>query len=170
MIRMLRISLHRWASRAREAWAQARLQSGLLDRRVTILPGAKLTSCDRIEFGYDILVSHQAFLQGAGGIRFGDRIMLGPRVTLITANHDVRTRLGLVAPIRIEDDVWIGAGAVVLPGVTIGRGSIVAAGAVVARDVGPGVLVGGVPARVIKTLGEVSNEYFATASWLGQFR
>ncbi|SFK33346.1 transferase hexapeptide (six repeat-containing protein) [Methylorubrum salsuginis] len=60
----------------------------------------------------------------------------------------------------IEDNVWIGAGCIILPGVTIGRNSIVAAGAVVAKDVAEGVLVGGVPARTIKTLSDFPANAF----------
>jgi acetyltransferase-like isoleucine patch superfamily enzyme len=142
----------------------------LLDRRVTLLPGCAITSCRRISVGTDVLVSHQCFFQGAGGISFGSRIMLGPRVMLITVGHDLTTRRSVLKPIRIEDGVWIGAGAIVLPGVVVGRESIVAAGAVVTRDVPERTVVAGVPARVVKNVD--SSEYagyFESASWRSQF-
>ena len=143
----------------------------LLARRVTLLPGCRVTSHARVTFGGDVLVSHQAFIQGAGGVSFGSRIMLGPRVTLITVGHDVATRRSTSAPITIADDVWIGAGAMVLPGVSIGTGSVVAAGAVVTRDVPPFTLVGGVPARRIKDLpaDRLVGGYFSSDAWLRQF-
>lgn len=143
----------------------------LNQKRVTILPGYTATSLKNILFGTDVLISHQAFLQGAGGLNFGSKIMVGPRVSFITANHDLSSRESTSASIFIEDGVWIGANVVILPGVTIGKGSVVAAGSVVTRNVSPGVVVGGVPARVISTLsGKISDiTYFENASWLKQF-
>lgn len=82
-----------------------------------------------------------------GGITIGDRTMISPKVTLVTEGHPVepseRYDAITVAPIVIEEDVWIGAAATVLPGVRIGRGSVVGAGAVVARDVPPMTVVTG---------------------------
>lgn len=96
---------------------------------------------------------------GSGGdapFTMGDNVMVGPNVVMDTSQHnkdrtDIPMKLqGLTyAPIVIADDVWIGANAVVTSGVTIGRGSIVGAGAVVTKDVAPYSIVGGVPARVI---------------------
>ena len=82
-----------------------------------------------------------------GGITVGDRTMISPRVTLVTEGHPVepaeRYDFITVAPIVIEADVWIGAAATVLPGVRIGHGSVVGAGAVVAKDVPPLTVVSG---------------------------
>lgn len=88
----------------------------------------------------------------------GNYVMLGPNVTIIGSNHNcARTDIpmfqqGVVypGPIIIEDDVWIGANVTILPGVRLGKGSIVAAGAVVSKDVQPYTVVGGVPAKIIK--------------------
>jgi maltose O-acetyltransferase len=90
-------------------------------------------------------------------IIIGNNVGIGHHVVLITANHDASdsaTRLGALkcSPIVVGDGAWIGACATVLPGVTIGAGSVVAAGAVVNRSVAPNVLVGGVPAKEIKSL------------------
>lgn len=124
-----------------------------------------------ISFGTDVLLSHQAFLQGAGGLSFGSRIMVGPRASFITAGHDLATREPTSAPISIEDGVWVGANATILPGVTVGQGSVVAAGAVVTRDVPPNVVVGGVPARVLSgTSGTIDDiSYFENPAWRNQF-
>jgi acetyltransferase-like isoleucine patch superfamily enzyme len=98
-----------------------------------------------------------SFIGCSGFIEIGDRVLMGPRVNLLAENHEFgRTDVPIKEQgvrrefIRIEDDVWIGAGATILAGVTVGRGAIIAAGAVVTRDVPPGAVVGGVPARVIK--------------------
>jgi acetyltransferase-like isoleucine patch superfamily enzyme len=81
------------------------------------------------------------FFLELGGITVGDRALIGPGVTLTTAGHPVeleeRYEFITHAPIVIEDDVWIGAAATITPGVTIGRGSVVGAGTVVAKDVPP---------------------------------
>jgi len=90
-------------------------------------------------------------------VHIGDHAMLGPAVQIYTAAHPVeaRTRIEgweVAKPIAIEDNVWIGGGAVILPGVTIGRNAVVGAGAVVTRSVPPNVVVAGNPARVIRRI------------------
>jgi acetyltransferase-like isoleucine patch superfamily enzyme len=90
-------------------------------------------------FGDRVFINQGCYFLDLGGITLGNRVMIGPGVTLSTAGHPVQLadRYSFVthAPIVIEDDVWIGAAATVTPGVTIGRGSVVGAGAVVAKDV-----------------------------------
>ncbi|MCA2212808.1 sugar O-acetyltransferase [Jidongwangia harbinensis] len=92
-------------------------------------------------FGERVFINQGCFFLDFGGITVGDRVLIGPRVTLSTAGHPVEPdeRYDFIthAPIVIEDDVWIGAAATVTPGVTIGHGSVVGAGAVVATDVPP---------------------------------
>ncbi|OQB78934.1 MAG: Galactoside O-acetyltransferase [Bacteroidetes bacterium ADurb.Bin123] len=87
-----------------------------------------------------------------------NRVTLGPNVTLLCSMHPEESKLskiyGKIEAISIEDDVWIGAGAILLGGVQIGHCSIVGAGAVVTKDVPPRTVVAGVPARPIKTLGD----------------
>jgi acetyltransferase-like isoleucine patch superfamily enzyme len=96
---------------------------------------------------------------GQGGIVLGDNVLIGPQATLVCGNHDFsRTDVATLEqaytgrPIRVGANVWIGAQAVILGGVTIGDRAVVAAGAVVTADVEPGVVVGGVPARKIKSI------------------
>ncbi len=92
-------------------------------------------------FGERVFINQGCFFLDFGGITIGDRVLIGPRVTLTTAGHPVEPgeRFDFIthAPIVIEDDVWIGAAATITPGVTIGHGSVVGAGAVVAKDVPP---------------------------------
>ena len=95
--------------------------------------------------------------QDQGGIFIEDGALIGHNVVLATLNHvaSPKDRGSMIpAPIRIGKNVWIGANATILPGVTIGDGAIVAAGAVVNRDVPENTVVGGVPAKVIRTIGE----------------
>ncbi len=112
-----------------------------------------------IHIGRDSLIGELNVLRGQGGITIGDRVYTAPLVQLLAVNHVYQdpTRpmieQGITAQgIVVEDDVWIGAGAVITDGVRVGRGAVVAAGAVVTKDVPPHTVVGGVPARVIKTI------------------
>lgn len=113
------------------------------------------------DFGKNITVEKEVFInsgchfQDQGGISIGEGSLIGHNVVLATLNHemDPRHRKDLhPAPIVIGKHVWIGANATVMPGITIGDGAVVAAGAVVTRDVPACTVVGGVPARVIKAI------------------
>lgn len=112
-------------------------------------------------FGERVFINQGCFLLDLGGISIGDRVLIGPRVTLSTAGHPVEPheRLDFIthAPIVIEDDVWIGAAATVTPGVTIGHGSVVGAGAVVAKDVPPMSVVTGASVVERRRLTPVSD-------------
>jgi acetyltransferase-like isoleucine patch superfamily enzyme len=88
-----------------------------------------------------------------GGIVIEDDVLIGPKVNLITENHplDPTERRALISkPILIKRNAWIGAAATILPGVTVGENAVVAAGAVVSKDVPANTVVGGIPARHIK--------------------
>jgi maltose O-acetyltransferase len=92
-------------------------------------------------------------------ITIGDDVQIGPNVQLLTPTHPLdpdlrRAKWEAAEPITIEDNVWLGGGVIVLPGVTIGENSVIGAGAVVTKDVPPNVVAGGNPARVIRTLVE----------------
>lgn len=118
-----------------------------------------------IKIGKDSLIGEYSVIRGQGGVQIGDRVYTSPFAQIIAVNHvfDDPSRpfveQGITAEgIIIEDDVWLGAGAVITDGVRVGRGAVVAAGAVVTMDVLPHTVVGGVPARPIKTIdGSVNN-------------
>ena len=90
-----------------------------------------------------------------GGIYIDDEVFIGPKVNLITINHDINPfnrNTTICKPIHIEKRVWIGVAATILPGVRIGENSIIGANAVVTKDVPSNTIVGGNPAKVIKTI------------------
>lgn len=116
------------------------------------------TDCGKnIHLGRRVFINMGCNFQDQGGIYIDDDALIGHNVVLATLNHAMspKDRATMIpAPIRIGKRVWIGANAIVLPGVTIGDGAIVAAGAVVTRDVPGNTIVGGVPARMIRSLNE----------------
>jgi acetyltransferase-like isoleucine patch superfamily enzyme len=120
-----------------------------------VAPGAEL------HIGDDVFLNFGCTVQANLSITIGDRSMIGDRATIMdTAYHEVAPGEGIVtAPVVIGNAVWIAHGATVLPGVTIGDGSVVAAGAVVTKDVRAGVVVAGVPARVVREIGPVPPDY-----------
>lgn len=108
---------------------------------------------EQIEFGDRVDVGEFTHIRANGGVRIGNRVLIAANVTITSRGHSVdlpRWGVAADAPVTIEDDVWIGAGAIVLPGVTIGKGAVIAAGAVVTADVPPFTVAGGVPAKTIK--------------------
>ncbi len=118
---------------------------------VWIAPGRNLVVGDDVDFALGVLVTT------GGGVRIGHRTLIGYGAQILSGNHRIPGGRGRIfgaghefAPVLIGDDVWIGGRAMILPGVTIGEGAVVAAGSVVTRDVAPYTVVGGVPARVVK--------------------
>ena len=108
-----------------------------------------------IKIGKDVFVNSGCCFQDQGGVTLGDGCLVGHNVVFATLDHDkCPSKRGdmTAAPIVVGKDVWIGAHATILKGVTIGDGAIVAAGAVVTRDVPPNTIAAGVPARVVKTI------------------
>lgn len=114
------------------------------------------TDCGKnIHVGKNVFINSACMFQDQGGIIIGDGVLIGHNVVLATLNHDIDPRKRSTmhpAPIVIGNNVWIGANATVVPGISIGEGAIVAAGAVVTKDVPPNVIVGGVPAKIIKKI------------------
>jgi acetyltransferase-like isoleucine patch superfamily enzyme len=112
-----------------------------------------------IKIGRDSLIGEFNVLRGQGGILIGDRVYTSPLVQIAAVNHVFTdphrpfVEQGITAQgIVVEDDVWIGAGAILTDGVRVGRGAVVGAGAVVTRDVPPHTVVAGVPAQVVRRI------------------
>lgn len=114
-------------------------------------------SCDfgnRVTFGKNVFINHSAILSSSGGIEFGDNVMVAPGLKVATINHDMYDRhvTYTYGKVTVKENAWIGMGVTICPGVTIGKYAVVAAGAVVTKDVPDYAVVGGVPAKVIKML------------------
>ena len=98
-------------------------------------------------------------------VYIGDYVMIGPNVTISAAGHPVdpdlrREAMQFNFPVRIEENVWIGAGAILLPGVTVGKNSVIGAGSVVTRDIPENVVAVGAPCRVLREIGERDREFY----------
>lgn len=111
--------------------------------------------CDfgnRVKFGENVFINHSAIFSASGGIELGDGVMLAPGVRIATINHDMNERHSIYTygKVMIKKNAWIGMNVTICPGVTIGEYAVVAAGAVVTKDVPDYAVVGGVPAKIIK--------------------
>lgn len=111
--------------------------------------------CDfgnRVKFGKGVFINHSAILSASGGIEFEDGVMVAPGVRIATINHDMNNRhtIYTYGKVTIKKNAWIGMNVTICPGVTIGEYAVVAAGAVVTKDVPSYAVVGGVPAKVIR--------------------
>lgn len=134
-----------------------RKRGATIGDRVKLLSGIWIDRFSELEINDDASLAKDITMVAAGGIQIGERTMIGYGTIILTANHRIPTNRGPMRfsgtelnKVTIEDDVWIGARVVLLPGITVGEGSIVGAGAVVNKDVQPFSIVGGVPAKVIR--------------------
>lgn len=133
----------------------SRLIGKPIDEGFSLFPPFHTDCGKNITLGRNVFINACCCFQDQGGITIGDRALIGHGVVLATINHGFPPEKrgdNYPAPIVIGKNVWIGSHAAILPGVTVGNGAIVAAGAVVTRDVPPGMIVGGVPAKVLKSV------------------
>jgi len=138
-------------------WADVDVGEGCV-----IHPGIEITR-GPLSFGNNTFVNTDTRFECTGGIRIGSYCQIGPRTSFETVTHSLEPVMGQHRPLSsnpiiIEDYVWIGSNAIILAGVTIGRGSVVAAGAVVTEDVPDYTLVAGVPARIIRQIERPDND------------
>ena len=135
----------------------SRLTGKPVDETFAMFPPFHTDCGKNITLGKNVFINSGCYFQDQGGITIGDGALIGHNVKLATLNHDIRIsdRASMhPKPIHIGKNVWICDGAIIVPGITVGDGAVVAAGAVVIEDVPPYTIVGGVPAAVIRELTE----------------
>ncbi len=155
--------LYRW-----DQWAWLEREKHLISHlgscgtRTRLKPGVKILSPEKMELGSYVGIGENCFIKALGTVRIGDFTQIGAGCIFTAGDHEIG---GLYAdnnqyaPTVLGENVWIGSGAIILAGVTIGDHAIVAAGAVVTKDVAPRTIVGGVPAKVIKEVPFEAERY-----------
>lgn len=150
-------------------------QRGLLDQLLggigensTILPPLRCDYGAQISVGRDVFINYNFTVLDVCQVTIGDRTLIGPNVSIYAAGHpiapeDRATGWEYGGPIHIGNDVWLGGSCVVLAGVTIGDGAVVAAGSVVTRDVPPNTVVAGNPARVLRQITQADRDNWKKA-------
>ena len=131
--------------------------SAKIGRRVVFYPGIWIFTGRNLIVGDDVDFARGVLVTTDGGVSIGDRVLIGYGTHILSSNHIVPKAPARIfdsghskAPVSIESDVWIGSNCIILPGVTVGEGAVVAAGSVVTKDVPAFTYVAGVPAKVIK--------------------
>ena len=135
-----------------------RIQGATIGKNITYYPGIKINPCYNIELGDHVDLAWGVIITTSGKVKIGDRSLIGYRTIISSANHNIPSNKGDIfgsghkpGEVIIENDVWVGANSTITSGVTIGKGSVIAAGSVVVKNVKPYSIVGGVPAKLIKS-------------------
>lgn len=164
------LHMHEWADKARQVTAKinggyhtadelralfSELIGKPVDDKFGLFPPFYADYGRNITLGKGVFINSGCCFQDQGGIEIGDNALIGQQVVIATLNHDLAPEKRgnmLPAPVKIGNGVWIGAHATLLAGVTVGDGAVIAAGAVVTKDVPANTVVAGVPAKVIKVI------------------
>lgn len=126
-----------------------------IDKSVTVFTPLYINYGKNTKIGKNVFINFDCVFLDLGGITIEDNVLIAPKVSLLSEGHptSIEDRHSLIPkPILIKKNAWIGANATILPGVTIGENSVVAAGAVVSKDVPDNTIVGGIPAKILKTI------------------
>lgn len=134
-----------------------RVQGAKIGKGITYYPGIKINPCMNIKLGDHVDLAWGVIITTGGGVDIGDRTLIGYRTIISSANHIIPPKPDKIfhsghqsEKVVIGKDVWIGGNCVIVAGVTIGEGAVVAAGSVVTKDIASFTIVGGVPAKLIK--------------------
>lgn len=118
-----------------------------------VMPPITVVRGNSVKIGRGVVIMNNALMMAAGGITIDDGVMVAANAQLISNNHDLYDHAVLTCkPVHLKRNCWIGAGATILPGVTVGENAVVGAGSIVTRDVEDNTVVAGNPARVVKKL------------------
>ena len=126
-----------------------------IDESVAVFTPLYINYGKHTKIGRNVFINFDCVFLDLGGITIEDNVLIAPKVSLLSEGHPVwpQSRQSLVpGRIHIKKNAWIGAGAIILPGVTIGENAVVAAGAVVSKDVAANTIAGGIPAKIIKAI------------------
>lgn len=126
-----------------------------IDERVTVFTPLHINYGEHTKIGKNVFINMDCVFLDLGGITIEDNVLIAPKVSLLSEGHPLapESRQSLIpGHIHIKKNAWIGAGATILPGVTVGENSVVAAGAVVSKDVPDNTVVGGIPAKILKSI------------------
>jgi acetyltransferase-like isoleucine patch superfamily enzyme len=130
-----------------------------IDESTTLFPPLHINYGKNTTIGKNVFINFDCVFLDLGGITIEDNVLIAPKVSLLSEGHPLSpdNRQSLVpAHVHIKKNAWIGAGAIILPGVTVGENAVVAAGAVVSKDVPANTVVGGIPAKLIKDILKLS--------------
>lgn len=133
----------------------SRITDSVIDKSVAVFTPLYINYGKHTQIGKNVFINFNCTFLDLGGIIIEDNVLIGPNVNILSEGHPVspEDRHSLIPQfIHIKKNAWIGAGATILQGVTIGENAIVAAGAVVSKDVADNIIVGGIPAKIIKTI------------------
>lgn len=124
-----------------------------LKERSNIVPPFQIDNGRNVHLGRNVFINNGLEVMSLGGVTIEDGTMLGPEVAILTVNHELANHRHLIAkPVHIGRNVWIGARATILPGISVGEGAVVAGCSVVTHDVAPYTVVAGNPARVLREI------------------
>ena len=137
-------------AQSRVRYNRWKLRLASLGQGTIIYPSVVIHSPEKVVVGRNVSLVEFVHIWGGGGVTIADDVMVASHVVITSQTHDKMSdtrRTNVCAPVMIGRNVWIGAGAIILPGVTVGENAVIAAGAVVTKDVDPNVIVAGVPAQ-----------------------
>ena len=150
---LVKLNMEPDLSKIRELFSEITASS--IDQSTILFPPFQINYGKNTRIGKNVFINFDCTFLDLGGITIEDNVMLAPKVSLLTEGHPVepsKRQTLTVGSIHVKKNAWIGAGATILQGVTIGENSVVAAGSVVSKNVPDNVVVGGVPAKIINEI------------------